>query len=44
MLTILQSVRETLEINDEIFEDIEKFLPQDLKMRHWAAVYKFLRD
>ena len=44
ILTILQSIRETLEINDEIFEEIEKHLPADLKMKHWAEVYKLLRD
>jgi len=44
ILPTLNGIRDVLEINDEIFEEIERWLPGELKMKHWAAVYKLLRD
>mmetsp|Transcript_89223 Transcript_89223/g.213053 ORF Transcript_89223/g.213053 Transcript_89223/m.213053 type:complete len:145 (+) Transcript_89223:2-436(+) len=44
ILPTLASIRDLLDINDEIFEEIEKHLPPTLLMRHWAAAYTLLRS
>jgi len=44
ILDTLDAIREDLSIDNEGFEKIQRNLPKELMMKHWAAVYRALRS
>jgi len=44
IMTILESIRDDLNIDDEGFQAMQDHLPKELLMKHWAAIYGVLKS